>query len=67
MNWADEILDLDLPLPRARQQLAEQFERRYVERILARYDGNVARAAAASGLARRYFQLLRQRHQPQTI
>ena len=63
LSWADEILALDLPLPRARQRLSEEFERRYVERIVARYGGNVARAAAASGLARRYFQLLRARHQ----
>jgi DNA-binding NtrC family response regulator len=61
--WADEILGLDLPLPRARQRMSEEFERRYVERILQRYGGNVARASAASGLARRYFQLLRARHQ----
>ena len=39
------------------------FERRYVaERVLARYDvQRVVRAAAASGIARRYFQLLRAR------
>lgn len=61
-HWADVILAEDLPMPRARQRLAEEFERRYVERILARYGGNVARAATASGLARRYFQLLRARH-----
>ncbi len=57
----DEILALDLPLPRARALVIDAFERRYVERVLARYDGNVVRAAAASGIARRYFQLLRAR------
>jgi DNA-binding NtrC family response regulator len=61
-GWADEILALDLPMQRARQRLSEEFERRYVERLLARYGGDVSRAAAASGVARRYFQLLRARH-----
>jgi len=58
----EEVLGLDLPLPRARERIVEAFERRYLERVLARYSGNVVRAAAASGIARRYFQLLRARH-----
>ena len=52
-------LGLDLPLARARQIVVDEFERRYVKRVLDRYDGNVVRAAAASGIARRYFQILR--------
>lgn len=55
----DSVLALDLPLPRARAQIVEEFERRYVERVLDRHGGVVARAAAASGIALRYFQLLR--------
>jgi DNA-binding NtrC family response regulator len=55
------VLALDLPLPRARQRVVEAFERRYVERVLAKHDGNVTRAAAASGIARRYFYTLRAR------
>jgi DNA-binding NtrC family response regulator len=55
------ILARDLPLPRARQELIADFERLYVERVLARHGGNVRRAAAASGIARRYFQILRAR------
>lgn len=58
----ESILGLDLPLPMAREKLVDVFERRYVERMVARYDGNVSRAAVASGLARRYFQKLRARH-----
>ena len=58
----DEVLALDLPLPRAREKVVEAFERRYLERVLARYGGNVVRAAAASGIARRYFQILRARY-----
>jgi len=37
------------------------FERVFVAQVLARHGGNVSRAAAASGLARRYFQILKQR------
>jgi DNA-binding NtrC family response regulator len=55
----EQVLALDLPLTAARQRVVDAFERRYVERVLARHGGNVARAAESSGLARRYFQLLR--------
>ena len=55
----ERILSFGLPLPRARAMLVDEFERRYIERVLEAQGGNVARAAAASGLARRYFQLLR--------
>ena len=58
----EAVLQADLPLSRARARVIEAFERRYVERVCARHGGNVARAAAASGVARRYFQLLRARH-----
>ena len=55
------ILELDLSLPRARQRVVAEFERRYVERVLQLHDGSIARAAEASGIARRYFRLLRAR------
>jgi DNA-binding NtrC family response regulator len=58
----DRVLALDLPITRARQVLNAEFDRRYVARVLERFGGNVARAAAASGIARRYFRLLRARH-----
>ena len=57
----ERVLALDVTLPQARELIVDDFERRYVERILARFNGNVTRAAAASGLARRYFQVLRAR------
>jgi len=57
----ERVLSLDLPLAVARQKLVDAFERRYIERVLRRHDGHVARAAAASGVARRYFQLLKAR------
>lgn len=55
----ERILELNLPLPRARQRVVAEFERRYVERVLQLHGGNVAKAAEASGIARRYFRLLR--------
>ncbi|HEY6464169.1 MAG TPA: sigma 54-interacting transcriptional regulator, partial [Polyangiaceae bacterium] len=55
----ERVLGRDLPLPRARAEVVEEFERRYVQRVLDRHGGNVSRAAAASGIALRYFQLLK--------
>lgn len=55
------ILDRQLPLPRARELAVAEFERRYLERVLERYGGNIKQAAQASGIALRYFQLLRAR------
>jgi DNA-binding NtrC family response regulator len=58
----DEVLDAGLSLPLSREAVVKEFERRYVERVLARHGGNVVRAAEASGIARRYFQILRARY-----
>jgi transcriptional regulator with GAF, ATPase, and Fis domain len=57
----EQLLSLDLPFVQARSRLLEEFQRRYVERMLDKHDGNVRRAAHASGIARRYFQLLKSR------
>jgi hypothetical protein len=38
-----------------------EFEKRYVERVLAEHGGVVSRAAVASGIARRYFNLIKAR------
>jgi DNA-binding NtrC family response regulator len=57
----ERVLARDLPFPRARAELLAEFERRYVERVLARHGGNVTHAAQASGIARRYFNLIRSR------
>ena len=57
----ERVLELGISLTEARALVVEDLERRYVERMLAKHDGNVTRAAAASGLARRYFQVLRAR------
>ena len=57
----ERVLAERLPLARARERIVQTFERRYVEAVLADHGGNVSRAAAASGLARRYFQMLKAR------
>jgi transcriptional regulator with GAF, ATPase, and Fis domain len=57
----ERVLARDLPLPRARAEVVREFERRYLVRVLDRHGGNVSRAAAAAGIALRYFQLLRAR------
>jgi DNA-binding NtrC family response regulator len=60
-NIIEEVIGLGMPYSRARAHVLAAFEARYIEQMLARHGGNVMRAAAASGLARRYFQLLRVR------
>jgi DNA-binding NtrC family response regulator len=55
----DRIVRSGQPLPLARQAVLDDFERRYVAHMLAEHGGNVTRAAAASGIGRRYFQMVR--------
>jgi two-component system, NtrC family, response regulator HydG len=57
----ERVLALNLPLPDARQRVVDELERRYVQRAVENSGGNVSRAAAASGVAHRYFQKLRAR------
>jgi hypothetical protein len=45
----------------ARAKVVAEFEKRFVEELLLRHNGNVTHAARASGLAHRYFQLVRAR------
>ena len=52
---------MDLPLAEARQKIVDEFEARYVEQLLANHGGNVTRAAAAAGVARRHLQRLKAR------
>jgi DNA-binding NtrC family response regulator len=60
-DWLEQILAARLPLVEAREQVLQVFERRYVEVMLAAFGDNVARAAEAAGIARRYFQILNAR------
>jgi DNA-binding NtrC family response regulator len=60
-DTVERLFALDLPFTEARDRLLEEFERRYVERLLDAHGGDLAKAAAASGIGRRYFQKLRAR------
>jgi DNA-binding NtrC family response regulator len=53
------ILSEKLPFGRARERVLAEFRARYVEKVLAEHGGNIARAAKASGIGRRYFQRIR--------
>ena len=55
------ILNANLGYSEARQRMLEEFEREYLQKALADNGGNVAAAAAASGIARRHFQRIRAR------
>jgi DNA-binding NtrC family response regulator len=55
------VIQEGLPFPAARDRVIWNFERRYVEAVLAKHGGNVGAAARASGVAHRYFQLVRAR------
>ena len=57
----EELLVADVSYSEARRRLLVEFEQRYVERMMQVHHGNITRAAAASGLARRNFQLIRAR------
>ncbi len=61
LDFMSAVIQDDLPFPTARDRVVTEFERRYVERVLARHNGNVTAAARASGVAHRYFQLVRAR------
>jgi transcriptional regulator with GAF, ATPase, and Fis domain len=56
--FLDAVIAERLPLPVARMRVVKEFEQRYIAALLAEH-GTVTKAAAASGIARRYFQLLR--------
>lgn len=52
----------DAPFQAAKQEVIDEFERRYLEGILIRAEGNVTRAAADAGLVRQVLQRLLRRH-----
>ncbi len=61
-EFVADVLEQDLPLSQAKQEMLQRFEALYVQRALAEHDGDAGKAAAASGIARRYFNVLRARH-----
>jgi DNA-binding NtrC family response regulator len=54
----EDVLSQTLPLAIAREHIVDEFERRYLERVLAAQEGNVTKAAQAAGIARRHFHRL---------
>jgi len=60
-DWVGQSIDQGLKFTDARAKVVAEFEKRYVEELLTRHQGNVTHAARASGLAHRYFQLVRAR------
>jgi len=61
LDLVTAVIQEGLSFPAARDRVIWDFERRYVETVLARHGGNVGAAARASGVAHRYFQLVRAR------
>jgi DNA-binding NtrC family response regulator len=55
------VIARGLPFPQARQRVLEAFEERYVDAMLEKHDNNISKAAAAAGIARRYFYTIRTR------
>jgi transcriptional regulator with GAF, ATPase, and Fis domain len=60
-DFIDRVVETRVPLVRGRAQVVDEYERRYIEKVLGDHGGNVVRAARASGVARRHFQRLRAR------
>lgn len=60
-DFIDDIVAQRLPFPQARDRVLEEFEQRYVDEALGRHGGDVAQAAEAAGIGRRYLQKLRAR------
>jgi transcriptional regulator with GAF, ATPase, and Fis domain len=52
-------LQSKLPLSAARDIVVQEFERRYLQKLLVEHGGDATSAARSAGVARRYFQLLR--------
>ncbi len=61
-DYLDAVVAEGRSLPVAREQVMRELERRYVVRALADHPQGASEAAAALGIARRYFNLLRARH-----
>jgi DNA-binding NtrC family response regulator len=61
VDFVDRILGQRLPFGHARARVLAEFRTRYVKQALADHNGNVARAAASSGIGRRYFQRIKSR------
>src|SRR5262249_6644819 len=45
-------VDVGTPFKLAKQNVISEFERKYISRLLAQYDGNISAAARAAGIDR---------------
>jgi hypothetical protein len=61
VDFIRSVVESEASFSEGRERVLEVFTQAFVERALSLHGGNVTRAAAASGLARRYFQTLRAR------
>jgi len=59
----DDAALFELPLPEARQQIVDSFERRYLTRLMSRHSGNVRQASQSLGMERKTLYRLLERHQ----
>jgi two-component system, NtrC family, response regulator HydG len=58
-DWVLPLVSGTQPFAIARRRIIDEFERRYTASVLAAHAGNVTHAAQASGIALRYFQILK--------
>ena len=61
VDFVDAVVRAGLPLVRGRAVVVEEYERRYVLRVLEEHGGSIVQAARASGIARRHFQRIKAR------
>ncbi len=59
LGFGEEIFDL--PFKEAKQEIVDEFERRYFHRLLAKTDNNLSRASAEAGITRYYLRELLKR------
>ncbi len=52
------VIREELPFVQAKQRVVDEFEQRYLTHVLDAHGGNVSKAAAASGIGRRYFHMI---------
>jgi len=60
-NFIGRIVNQNLTLAEAREQVVREFERQYVVHLLDQHRGDTVRAAAASGIGERYLRAIRAR------
>ena len=60
-EYVQAVLKSGVSLVEGRRWMVQEFDRRFIEAVLEQHGGNVTHAAEHSGVARRYFQLLRSR------